>query len=158
MPERAAALTVEAMPQAMSLFLATSNNRPMTPLRIVEEVRTRLEESGLHGALALLNSRTPHRFTGAYRYGGEILRNEGLFDRFSPEIERGDDVPMSLAYRALVGERGGGLQFSDARGDPHVTWKPGIASSRIAAPCYVTHPGTPTEHCATSTSGAVSRT
>lgn len=91
------------------------------------EVQARLDSAGLHGALALLNSRTPHRFTGAYRYDGEILRNEGLYDRFSPEIDRGDDVPMPLAYCALVGERNCGLQFADAREDPRVTWKPGSA-------------------------------
>jgi len=103
------------------------DNRAMPSMPIVDEIETRLEESGLHGALALLNSRTPHRFTGAYRYDGEMLRNEGLFDRFSPETERGDDVPMPLAYCALVRERNGGLLFADAREDPQVTWKTGSA-------------------------------
>ena len=95
------------------------------PLPLVQEVQARLEESGLHSALALLNSRTPHRYTGAYRYDGEILRNEGLYDRFSPNAERGDDVPMPLAYCALVGQRNDSLLFADAREDPHVAWKPG---------------------------------
>ncbi|MEO5821222.1 MAG: hypothetical protein ABIT71_12025 [Vicinamibacteraceae bacterium] len=97
----------------------------MPPFPIVQEVQSRLEESGLHGALALLNSRTPHRFTGAYRYDGEVLRNEGLYDRFSPEGVRGEDVPMPLAYCALVGERNAGLEFADAREDPRFAWKPG---------------------------------
>lgn len=91
----------------------------------VEEVRARLQEAGLHGALAFLNARTPHRFTGVYRYDGEILRNEALYDRSSPEQLRGDDVPMPLAYCALVGERGDGLMFADAREDPRIAWKPG---------------------------------
>ncbi len=97
----------------------------MPSFPIVQEVQARLEGSGLHGALALLNSRTPHRFTGAYRYDGEVLRNEGLYDRFLPESTRGDDVPMPLAYCALVGERNCGLQFADAREDPRFAWKPG---------------------------------
>lgn len=99
----------------------------MPSVPIADEVQLCLDESGLHGALALLNSRTPHRFTGAYRFDGEVLRNEGLYDRFSPENVRGDDVPMPLAYCALVGERNGGLQFADAREDPQVAWKAGSA-------------------------------
>lgn len=97
----------------------------MTSLRIEQEVQARLVESGLHGALELLNSRTPHRFTGAYRYDGEILRNEGLYDRFSPEIVRGDDVPMGLAYCALLAEHDAGMHFADAGADPRFAWKPG---------------------------------
>ena len=30
---------------------------------------------GVHAALRYLNSRTPHRFTGVYRYDGDVLRN-----------------------------------------------------------------------------------
>jgi hypothetical protein len=48
----------------------------MPKITAVEEVRARLEEDGLHGALALVNGRTPHRFTGVYRYDGEMPRNE----------------------------------------------------------------------------------
>lgn len=92
---------------------------------IAQELGTRLESAGLHGALAFLNSRTPHRFTGVYRYDGEVLRNVGLFDRFSPEQARGDDVPMGNAYCALVGNRGRSMMFADARDDPRFEWKPG---------------------------------
>jgi hypothetical protein len=106
----------------------------MTSSLIVQEVQARLAHSGLHGALELLNSRTPHRFTGAYRYDGDMLRNEALYDRFSPEIVRGDDVPMSLAYCALVGERGSGLEFADARDDPRFAWKSG---SMVVSYCGV---------------------
>ena len=99
----------------------------LSTIQIEQEVQTRLQEQGLHGALALLNSRTPHRFTGAYRYDGDVLRNEGLYDRFAPEGVRGDDVPMPLAYCALVGERNSGLQFADAREDGRFAWKSGSA-------------------------------
>lgn len=97
----------------------------MSSLPLLREVQERLNDSGLHAALALLNSGTPHRFTGAYRYDGEMLRNEGLYDRFSPEVERGEDIPMPLAYCALVRERDDSLQFADAREDPRFTWKSG---------------------------------
>jgi hypothetical protein len=58
---------------------------------------------GLHTALRYLNSRTPHRFTGVYRYDGEVLRNMALFDRSAPETQRGIDIPMADAYCANVG-------------------------------------------------------
>ncbi len=129
----------------------------MPSFPIVQEVNVRLDESGLHAALALLNSRTPHRFTGAYRYDGEILRNEGLYDRFSPESVGGDDVPMPLAYCALLGERN--CAFSSRmrartralRGSPAAPW------ARTAAPCCVTNPGALSERSAISTRSAVSR-
>lgn len=95
----------------------------MSNSSVVEAVGARLQESGLHGALEFLNSRTPHRFTGVYRYDGDMLRNEALYDRFSPDALRGDDVPMPLAYCALVGERGEGLVFADGREDPNVSGK-----------------------------------
>jgi len=104
----------------------------MSKSSVVEAVGARLQEAGLHGALAFLNSRTPHRFTGVYRYDGEMLRNEALYDRYSPEALRGDDVPMPLAYCALVGERGEGLVFADAREDARFTWKSG---SPVVAYC-----------------------
>ncbi len=101
------------------------DNGPMSTSRTVEEVQERLEASGLNGALQFLNARTPHRFTGVYRYDGDMLRNEALYDRFSPELVRGDDVPMLQAYCALVRERGTGLMFADARAGTSVAWRPG---------------------------------
>lgn len=58
------------------------------------EFRAALRE-GVHAALRYLNSRTPHRFTGVYRYDGEMLRNMALFDRFEPDQQRGGDIPMA---------------------------------------------------------------
>ncbi len=80
---------------------------------------------GVHAALRYLNSRTPHRFTGVYRYDGDMLRNMALFDRFEPEKQRGIDIPMTDAYCANVGRNREPLEFADARGDGRFPYLPG---------------------------------
>ena len=80
---------------------------------------------GVHAALRYLNSRTPHRFTGVYRYDGEMLRNMALFDRFEPEKQRGIDIPMADAYCANVGRSREPLEFADASGDGRFPYLPG---------------------------------
>ncbi len=80
---------------------------------------------GVHAALRYLNSRTPHRFTGVYRYDGEMLRNMALFDRFEPEKQTGGDIPMADAYCANVGRTGTPLEFADPEGDGRFTYLPG---------------------------------
>jgi hypothetical protein len=80
---------------------------------------------GVHAALRYLNSRTPHRFSGLYRYDGEMLRNIALFDRSAPETQRGVDIPMADAYCANVGRDRVPLEFTDAKGDGRFTYLPG---------------------------------
>ncbi|MES2642285.1 MAG: GAF domain-containing protein [Myxococcota bacterium] len=84
-----------------------------------------LGEQGIVAALRLLNSRAPHRFTGLYRYDGEMLRNLHLVDAFDPELVRGADVAMEDAYCAVVHERRQSIAFRDAKTAPEVTWRPG---------------------------------
>ncbi len=79
-----------------------------------------LAAGGVHGALAFLNGRTPHRFTGVYRFDGDILRNEALFDRFEPALRRGGDVPLNDTYCAIVGRSQCDLELLDARVDPRI--------------------------------------
>lgn len=84
---------------------------------VVREFESRVRQGGLHGGLRYLNSRTPHRFTGIYRYDGQTLRNVYLFDQFAPGEKRGGDVPMADAYCATVGNYGDKLEFSDVQRD-----------------------------------------
>lgn len=72
---------------------------------------------GIHRALQFLNLRTPHRFTGIYRYDGNMLRNEYLYDQFSSDVCRGQDVPMAEAYCAVVGQTQKTVEFEDIRND-----------------------------------------
>lgn len=75
-----------------------------------------LQRSGLHEALRFLNARTPHRFTGLYRYDGAILRNVELFDQFNPDQVTGDDAPLENTFCSLLPGAGGSLAFAEARG------------------------------------------
>lgn len=97
------------------------------------EFRGALRE-GVHAALRYLNSRTPHRFTGVYRYDGEMLRNMALFDRHEPQQQRGIDIPMADAYCANVGRSREPLEFADAKGDgrfPFLSGSPVVCYSGV---------------------------
>jgi hypothetical protein len=86
------------------------------------EVRTRLAHGGLPEMLRYLNSRTPFRFSGVYRFDGEMLRNVTLFDRWEQEAKQGADAPMPETFCALVLQAGGTLQVDDGRSDPRFPW------------------------------------
>ena len=76
-----------------------------------------LSHQGVHEALRFLNSRTPHRFTGLYRFDGPTLRNIALFDSYSSDVKKGDDVPMAETYCSIVGQLEGTFTTEDARRD-----------------------------------------
>ncbi|MHB8915671.1 MAG: hypothetical protein ACYC4K_07640 [Thiobacillus sp.] len=61
-----------------------------------------LSSAGISAALGFLNARTPHRFTAIYRYDGDMLRNEYLYDQFHTEVVKGEDVPLAKAYCSIV--------------------------------------------------------
>ncbi len=81
-----------------------------------------LRTGDLHAALALLNARTVHRFTGVYRYDGDTLRNVALFDRFAPDSKHGGDAPMVATYCAIVPSVGDSLEVTDGRSDSRFPW------------------------------------
>jgi protein-S-isoprenylcysteine O-methyltransferase Ste14 len=93
-----------------------------------------LRERGVHEALRFLNRRTPHRYTGVYRYDGDTLRSVWLFDRYAPDVGRGDDLPLANAYCAHIVEQGGHLAFTDARTDSPVPYK---SASSVISYCGV---------------------
>ena len=69
--------------------------------------------AGISAALGFLNARTPHRFTGIYRYDGDMLRNEYLYDQFHTEVVKGEDVPLAQAYCSIVAHTGAALEILD---------------------------------------------
>ena len=79
---------------------------------------TVLQQQGVHAALGYLNQRTPHRYTGVYRFDGDMLRSEVLFDRNMPEVRQGADAPMAATYCSLVGRHEAPVQILDATVDP----------------------------------------
>ena len=93
-----------------------------------------MQAQGIHAALQYLNSRTPHRYTGVFRFDGEVLRNEALFDRLQPAVQQGDDVPMAVTYCSLVGQQLAPLEITDAATDPRVR---GVIDTPVVSYCGV---------------------
>lgn len=88
----------------------------------VREFRETLDREGLQPALRLLNGRTPHRFTGVFRFDGDILRNVVLVDKWAPAVVRGDDVPLAQAYCAHLHRSGGAVEVTDGPADARFPW------------------------------------
>jgi len=84
----------------------------------VGEFTTLLQQQGVHAALEYLNHRTPHRYTGLFRFNGDVLHSEALFDRNQPNVQQGFDAPLATTYCALVGIQQVPLHIIDATQDP----------------------------------------
>jgi len=85
-------------------------------------VQHALGAGGLHAALDVLNRRTPFRFTGVYRFDGDMLRNVALFDRWAPDSSEGADAPMHEAFCAITGRLDAPLEVTDGATDPRHPW------------------------------------
>lgn len=81
-----------------------------------------LSGEGLHAALAFLNQRTAFRFTGLYRFDGDMLRNVALFDRWHPAQTSGEDAPTAQTFCAIVGDLLRPLEVVDGRTDDRFPW------------------------------------
>jgi hypothetical protein len=106
----------------------------MTVLPEIGEFTEALQRHGIHEALQYLNSRTPHRYTGVFRFDGDVLRNEALFDRYRADFRKGDDAPMAATYCALVGRQQAPLEINDATQDAHVK---GLVDTPVISYCGV---------------------
>jgi hypothetical protein len=91
-----------------------------------------LRHGGVHPALAFLNARTPHRFTGVFRFDGTMLRNVALVDNWDPAVRRGDDIPLAQAYCAVLHDGADSLEVLDSRTDGRF---PQMTDSPIASYC-----------------------
>lgn len=91
--------------------------------RETQEFESTLQRQGIHAALKYLNSRTPHQYTGIFRFDGDMLRNEVLFDRYNPQLLKGADAPMVATYCSLVGRQEAPLEITDATTDVRVKGK-----------------------------------
>ena len=85
----------------------------MTPTPEIVELENTLHRGGVRELLSWLNRRTPHRFTGIYRYDGDILRNLYLFDRSDPTVQSGGDELTIATWCALLREQGHSLEVPD---------------------------------------------
>ncbi|MBT9393638.1 hypothetical protein KLP40_10735 [Hymenobacter sp. NST-14] len=100
----------------------------------INELRRVMQQQGFHAALQYLNHRTPHRYTGVFRFDGELLRNEALFDRLQPAVQQGADVPMAVTYCSLVGRQQAPLEITDATTDARVR---GLIDTPVVSYCGV---------------------
>ncbi|WP_133274357.1 GAF domain-containing protein [Hymenobacter radiodurans] len=111
---------------------------PPTPdssmLREIDEFSTVLHQQGAHAALKYLNGRTPHRYTGVFRFDGDKLRNEVLYDRYEPNVQQGEDAPMEATYCSLVGRQQAPLEINDAATDSRVK---GLIDTPVVSYCGV---------------------
>lgn len=99
----------------------------------LERFKSLLNNSGLHDALGFLCSRTPHRYTGVYKFDGETLRNLALYDSYDPKVIKGEDAPMAATYCSLV-QHQGKLEINDAETDRRVK---GIIITPVVSYCGV---------------------
>jgi GAF domain-containing protein len=94
-----------------------------------------LAERGLHAALAFLNSRTRHRFTGVYKFDAPLLRNLCMFDRENPALKVGSDSPMEETYCSITGGGRAPFAIEDSRADTRV--KTHAARDNVISYCGV---------------------
>jgi hypothetical protein len=102
--------------------------------REIGEFESILRQQGIHAALKYLNHRTPHQYTGIFRFDGDTLRNEVLFDRYNPQLLKGDDAPMAATYCSLVGRQEAPLEIMDAATD---TRAKGVIDTPVVSYCGV---------------------
>jgi hypothetical protein len=88
----------------------------------LKEFVNSLNKEGLHGALKYLNNRTPHRYTGIYRYGDKTLINIVKYDKYKDQVVTDEKVPLEVTYCSLVKELGQ-LDILDANTDERVKGK-----------------------------------
>lgn len=101
------------------LFMNAPALKEENPMQLeIAEFATLLQQQGVHAALSYLNHRTPHRYTGVWRFDGDMLRSEALFDRKMPDVRQGADAPMAETYCSLVGRNEAPVQILDATIDP----------------------------------------
>lgn len=121
---------------AMTRASASSEVRDVPvpePLKAdLREFSFALTEGGLRKSLLFLNSRTPHRFTGVFRFDGDMLRSICLVDKWVHEVVVGEDVPSAQAYCAHLHATGEPFSVSHGPSDPRVPW---MADSRVVAYC-----------------------
>ena len=96
-----------------------------------------LNQTGLHGALSVLNQTVPHRFTGIYLIDKDrMLRNLTLFDKHGePCPEELRTVPLSASFCQFA-VRTGGFHTSNSGKDIRLNghWAKGMYNAYAGVP------------------------
>jgi hypothetical protein len=117
--------------ESMSVFFEGEK----VPLPLADDLaafRERLRQGGPQAAAAFLNARTAHRFTGVFRFDRSLLRHVAMFDKWHPELERGDDVPLADAYCSVMHATGEPFEMISRSEDARHAH---LATSPIACYC-----------------------
>jgi len=101
--------------------------------RELTEFAALVQQQGVHAALAYLNRRTPHRYTGLFRFEGAVLRSEVLVDGNQPLVRR-EDVPLAATFCSLVGRQQAPLEILDVATDPQYS---GLVDTPVISYCGV---------------------
>lgn len=120
-----------------------SNGVPPPLMADFEAFARCLREEGLRSALFYLNRRTTHRYTGVFRFDGDMLRNVALVDKWDTEVEHGDDVPLAAAYCAHLHRTGTPLEVENGATDERTPWMRGSPIVSYCGSVIVTPAGTP---------------
>lgn len=107
--------------------MAGSHPVPPALERDVEAFAQSLHRHGLRAGLQFLNGRTPHRYTGVFRFDGDMLRNVALVDKWDVGVEHGEDLPLAAAYCAHLHRTGEPLEVENGAEDERVPWMRGSA-------------------------------
>ena len=101
----------------------TQPAQPAPPPTDYRAFEASLRTGGIRAALAFLNQRTPHRYTGIFRYDGDMLRNVALHDKWDVQVRRGSDLPLAEAFCSVVHDTAQPLVVEDGASDlrfPHL--------------------------------------
>jgi GAF domain-containing protein len=91
---------------------------------VLERVRSLLAAGDLRGAVILLNSLVPHRFTSVFRFDGDLLHNVVFFDRENPAQERVESIPVAASYCVFVRDGRDRFVVPDSEADARVEGHP----------------------------------
>lgn len=86
----------------------------------LDDLKNAFATSGVRGAMALLNSLSPHRFTSLYQFDGGTLRNITFYDRENPAVEKSDDIPVEASYCVFVRDTAARFSLEDSQEDGRV--------------------------------------
>ena len=103
----------------------------------IEHARVALHSDGIEGLLKYLNGRTPHRFTGVFRFARPLLKNVALADSWNEQDSLMPDAPIESTLCALLHESGVSFVADDTRGDARVCNSPQLDGTPVGAYCGV---------------------
>lgn len=93
------------------------------------------QDVNILATLRELNARTPHRFTGVFKFDAETLVNLYLFDREDSSAVPWSPFPASNSFCSIVRDTGEPFTISNAPQDPRVADHP--ACHQVISYCGV---------------------